>query len=122
MTPKRVSLQPTLLRLAFKVDASRLQAKALRLLLRYSRDQPRVPGGRPDGGQWVAWPARTGRTLPTTARPRLAERVTFSGRLIRQNYLSAIGKYECTYYDHRYDYQFTTPLRDEVCPFGVLHY
>lgn len=118
MTPKRVSLHPTMLRLAFRIDALRVQARGLQFLLRYSRDQPRVPRGRPDGGRWTPWIGRT-----EHERRRAAQgRITFSGPLIRQDYDSTLGVLRCVYYDWRYDYRFTVVIVGDKCPSGYIGY
>lgn len=118
MISKQLSMQPALLRLAYKVDGLRVQARGLNLLRRYSPDQPRVPSGRPDGGQWTPW---IGRTHPD--RRRVAQgRVKFSGALIRQDYDSALGAFRCVYYDSRHDYRFTVVIVGDKCPSGYIGY
>ena len=91
---------------------------ALRALERHYRpDQPRAPSGRPDGGQWIS-------TGGTASRRRTAQgRVTFSGPLIKQNYVSATGALECTYYDRGHDYRFTvTYVGYSDCPQIYIRY
>lgn len=97
-------------------NASSRVLLALRALeRRYRADQPRAPAGQPDGGQWIA--------VGTSPRRRTAQgRVTFSGPLIKQNYDSATGTFQCTYYDAQHDYRFTVVVAADKCPDGYVRY
>jgi hypothetical protein len=103
--------------------AARNLERAL-LELRYIPDQPRVPAGNPDGGQWTSEGS-----LPSTGRlPAGTQRVAqamgrraFSGYLERQNYLSREDVFECTYFDSRQNYRFTERW-NAPCPAIRLYY
>ena len=85
----------------------------------YRADQPRVPRGSPDGGQWTSvGGSGRDRFLPRTA----GGRVIFRAVLIRQNYDSSRDLTECLYYDSRYGYTFPKfwPGRTD-CPAGAIH-
>lgn len=91
-------------KLRYELYAARLRFAAMRVMAavierRYRADQPRVPAGRPDGGQWTRV---GGGSIPV----RVGGRVVFGGYLARQNYDSIRNVTECMYRDTRYNYTF----------------
>jgi hypothetical protein len=104
--------------------AARNLERAL-LELRYIPDQPRIPAGNPDGGQWTSYGGSAGRGRLHGGTQRVAQamgRQQFSGVLIRQNYIRAKNVSECTYYDSRADYSFIVTRPGYYCPNGHLFY
>src|SRR6185312_15190552 len=91
-----------------KIAGQRLR-DAVRLQLRYGPDQARVPAGNPGGGEWTAaGESGRGTAQPTRQVAQGMGKQKFSGVLIRQNYIRTRDVSECTYYDSRANYRFTT--------------
>jgi len=100
--------------------ATRMLQRAL-LELRYNPTQPRLPSGKPGGGQFTYGPAGT---ASPSAR-RVAQgmgRQTFSGGLVSQQPTGVPGKLLCTYHDSRADYRFTLSIDADKCPSGYINY
>ena len=91
-------------RLRTESAAVRLMTKTHELERRYSPEQPRVPAGTPEGGQWTGG---LGGNDAATGRPPVAGgRVTFSGYLIGKGTDEATGSTYCLYFDSREQYTF----------------
>jgi hypothetical protein len=92
-----------------RFDLATRNLERVLLELRYIPDQPRVPAGNPDGGQWTDEGGLPGTGRLPAGTLRVAQnmgRQVFSGYLERQNYLSSEKLYECTYFDSRQNYRF----------------
>ncbi len=82
---------------------------------KYRPDQPRVPAGVPEGGQWT--------DADGASVTRVAARVTFSGYLVGRELYPSSNRFYCLYYDSREDYTFAVPAIDGYfCPPARLHY
>lgn len=106
-------------RLRYESAANRVVSAFHGLERRYSPDQPRVPAGNSDGGQW------TDTGASGAGRRRHAQnmgKVTFSGSLVRQNYDSQVDRVLCMFYDRTQDYYFVVSFPSRDCPIGYINY
>lgn len=105
--------------LRYESAATRLRTALRALELRYSQDQPRVPAGNPDGGQWTEQIGVSG----TGRRRQIAQgRQTFSGYYVGTHQDAATGVTYCVYYDSRNGYRFSVPKVSDKCPEIRLRY
>ncbi len=115
-----MSVDQAIRTLTWRIKAATVEMRvglALRVLeRRYRPDQPRMPAGTPEGGQWTVDGAGHGRQVAAGFG-----RVVFHGVVIRQNYNSTLDQTECWFYDRREDYRFmkTWPGRTD-CPVGYI--
>ena len=81
---------------------------------------PRLPAGNPAGGQWTGTTSPPGSAARgSSGATRVAQgmgRQTFSGYLVRQNYLRDQDVSKCTCYDSRADYRFVVTRDGKWCP------
>lgn len=99
----------------------RLAATALGHALierRYRPDQPRVPAGSPDGGQWTT----VGGGTPNTHIAAGFGRITFSGPLIGTEYDSDNNRTRCLYRDLATGHIFGVWEQGTYCPSGRINY
>lgn len=107
-------------RLRTATTETRLTIASLALEQHYRRDQPRVPAGVPEGGQWTNEGDRSG------PRSRVAVegfgRIVFRGIVVRQDYNSQTNMTFCLYFDVRWNYPFGRywPGRTDF-PYGDIH-
>jgi hypothetical protein len=116
----------TLRTATLRIEAAAAEARLSRAVSRmasflkeakYHPDQPRVPAGHSDGGQWT----RVG----AASRVRVASglgRVTFSGPLIRTEYDRKNDRILCLYRDTATGYIFSEWWNGAYCPSGRLGY
>ena len=90
---------------------------------KYRSDQPRVPAGRPEGGQWI-WAGGGRRRAGSQSRTLVAAlgRVTFSGPLVGMERDIENNRTRCLFKDTATGHIFGVWYQGTDCPDGRINY
>lgn len=110
-------------RLRYEAAAGLVLATASALERCYRPDQPRVPAGSSDGGQWTTVGPVSSESVGSDRQAAALGKTTFSGYLVGITRDPQTGRLYCLYFDSREKYTFSVRGEtNDYCPAVRLHY